>query len=190
MAVTGGMITSDRTKESRDTAIQAFHILNYFVGDLVVASRIRRHFQSLHAANQASSAPHGAVNRMCLSYLFLTLDKWDEFYRHFHPIIPDSCRNACRQLRDEINRLGIKRFRNTVVGHIWDKKRNRPLTDQEIEEAVNIIVKNDPDAFEAWCNNPDGNHFPETVISIIEHTRDRIRADYRLDDVEVFPSQR
>ncbi len=60
--------------KKRQAAIQAFRILNYFVGDLVAASEVRRHYQSPGVVNKASPAALGSVNRMCLSYLFLTLD--------------------------------------------------------------------------------------------------------------------
>lgn len=159
----------------REDAISAFHLLNGFVGDLAAGSQVRRLFMSSRSSNNMSAATLGCVNRMCLSHLLLALDKWSEFYDHFHRVIPDDCRPACKQLTSKVRRRRIDRFRDTVVGHIWDKKLNRALTSEEIEAASQAIVEGDPDGFVEWCNHPTSNLFPSTVISIVEHTRDRIR---------------
>ncbi len=175
--------------KKRQDAIHAFRILNYFVGDLAAATQVRRCFQSPGVTSKASPATIACVNRMCLSYLFLILDKWEEFCDRFHGVIPDDCRGHCKELRKEVGRRKIKQFRNRFVSHIWDKVKNRPLTDAELEAAVSFIVKDDPDTFSAWCNDPVGNAFPNTVISIVEHTRDRIREEFELTESELFPGK-
>lgn len=174
---------------NRQDAIHAFHILNYFAGDLLAASRVRQLYQSPCATSKASPAVIASVNRMCFSYLILTLDKWAEFYDRLRYVIPEDCRADCKSLLKEVRRRDIKRLRNTFVGHIWDKKLNRPFTGPEIEAAVETIVKGDQDAFFAWCNNPDGNVYPDTVVSIVEHTRDRIREEFDLTESELFPEK-
>ena len=126
---------------------------------------------------------------MSLSYLFLTLDKWTEFYERFHDVIPDDCRSECKSLVKEVHRRKIKGFRNTFVGHIWDKKQGRPLTGAEIEAAADAIVDGDEDAFSTWCNNREHNEYPDTVVSIVEHTRDRLSEDYMLTESELFPGK-
>jgi hypothetical protein len=95
-------------------------------------------------------------------------------------VIPDDCRDACKGLLREVTRRNIQTFRNTFVGHIWDKEKNRPLTEDEIEAAANTIVEGDEEAFVAWCNDVSANEFPNTVVSIVEHTRDRILEKYEL----------
>jgi len=169
----------------RQDAIHAFHILNYFVGDLVAASQVRRLFQSPDVTSKVSSTTVACVNRMSLGYLFLTLDKWTEFYERFRHVIPDDCRSECKSLFKEVRRRKIKGFRNTFVGHIWDKKRGRPLTEIEIEAAVDAIVDGDQEAFSTWCNNHERNEYPDTVVSIVEHTRDRLREDFKLTQAEL-----
>ena len=171
----------------RQDAIDAFHILNYFVGDLFAASQVRRLFHSPDVTSRLKPSTVACVDRFSLGYLFLTLDKWTEFYDRFHRVIPDDCRSECKSLRKEIRRRKIKEFRNTFIGHIWDKKRGRPLTETEIEAAANGIVEGDQEAFSTWCNNHEGNQFPHTVISIVECTRDRIREEFGLTDEELFP---
>ena len=175
--------------KKRQDAIHAFHILNYFVGDLVAASQVRRLFQSPGVTSKVSRTTVACVNRMSLAYLFLTLDKWTEFYDRFHHVIPDDCRAECKSLLKEVRRRKIKGFRNTFVGHIWDKKLERPLTGPEIEAAAEAIVEGDQDAFSAWCNNHERNEYPDTVVSIVERTRDRLRQDFDLTEGELFPGK-
>jgi hypothetical protein len=172
--------------KSRTDAIQAFHLLNHFVGDLLAGSQVRRQYQSLAIANRVSAITAGCVNRMCLSHLFLTLQKWTEFYERFHHVVPADCRPTCKKLFKEVQRRQVSRFRNTFVGHIWDKKRRRPLTEEEIEAAVRQIVEGDQDAFARWCNDHEGNVYPVTVVSIVERTRDRIRKVFGLSEAELF----
>src|SRR5439155_9112883 len=93
----------------------------------------------------------------------------------------------CKRLVKEVERRQIRRFRNTFVGHIWSKKLSRPLTQDEIEAAVQKIVEGDQDAFALWCNNHEANVYPATVISIVERTRDRIRENFNLSEAELFP---
>ena len=122
---------------------------------------------------------------MCVSYLILSLAKCAEFWRHFQDVVPADCSAEWKRLLREVDRREIKQFRNTFVGHIWDTKLCRPLTNPEIEQAVTTIVDGDEEAFIAWCNNTDGNMYPKTVVSIVEKTRDRIGEEAKLTDQEI-----
>lgn len=117
--------------DQRPEAISAYHVLNHLVDDLVAATRVRDVFQSPVLMDQLSNSAAGCLNRMCLSYLFLTRVKWTEFYDRFHRVIPDDCRPECKALLKEIERRKLKQFRNTVVGHIWDKKKGRVLAQEK-----------------------------------------------------------
>lgn len=173
----------------KDKAIQAFHLLNYFVGDLVAASQVRRMLQTQQFSGKLSNAALGCINRMCLAYLFLTLNKLSEFYDRFHSVVPDDCKSIFKDLVKDIRRRKVKEFRDTFVGHVWDKRRNRPLTNSELEAAVLAIVDDDPDAFVSWCNDFSDNPSPDTVIGIVEHTREQIRYTHRLSDEDLFPER-
>lgn len=177
-------------RDQRQDAISAFRVLNYFVGDLVAASQVRDLFLSEKISATVPPRAANCVHRMCLSYLFLTLDKWSEFYRRFNSIIPSDCKPACSQLRRQIERRGIRKFRNTFVGHVWDKDLDRPLTEQEVQAAADRITDGDEAAFAAWCNDHSRNHFPATVVAIVEHTRDRIREEFGLRHDEIFTKER
>ena len=171
-------------KKNRQDAIHACRILNYFVSELVTGSRVRSIFHSSIVSRKASVATISCVDRMSLAYLILTLDKWTEFYDRFHCVIPEDCREVCKDLYKEVNRRKIKQFRNTFVAHIWDKKLNRPLTSPEIQELADTITEADEDAFCTWCNNPAENTYPNTVVSIVETTRDRILDEFDIKDDE------
>jgi hypothetical protein len=175
--------------KTKTNAVHAFHLLNQFVGDLAAGSQVHRFYHSPRISNLASATTIGCVNRMCLSHLFLTLDKWEEFYNRFHRVVPTDCRAACKALVKEVQRRKIRRFRNTFVGHIWSNKLGRPLTQDEIESAVQDIVEGDQDGFVRWCTDHESNMYPATVISIVEHTRDRIREDFNLSQAELFPTR-
>lgn len=173
----------------RQDAIYAFHILNYFIGDLVAASQVHKLFHTTFFTDKASPSTVACADRMCLSYLFLTLAKWTEFYDRYKKVIPEDCIADCKSLHKEIRRREILRFRNKVVGHIWDNDQGRPLTQQEIETAAEAIVRGDPKAFCKWCNNPGGNEYPDTVVSIVEHTRNRIVEEFNLTENDFFPEK-
>lgn len=67
---------------------------------------------------------------------------------------------------------------DSTFGHIWDTGEDRPLTEDEILLCVETITRGDEDSFLLWCNDPDDNSFPRTVIGVIELVRDRIKEEY------------
>lgn len=180
------VLEREMSMSKNEKAIHACRILNFMVGDLVSAMQMRELFLSESMAKLVGGEAIGCANRICLSYLILTLDKWAEFYNRFHKVIPDDCRAGCKLLLQEIRRRRVKDFRNKFVAHIWDKDRRRPLTSAELEELAQVAFDSDEKAFSLWCNNPDGNEFPATVLSVVEHTRDRIREDYKLQKDEIL----
>jgi hypothetical protein len=161
-------------------AKQAFDVLNEFISDLVTASRCIEIFESKHFRRPDDPLPHTARIRMCYSHLFLTLAKWIEFYKHFKHLIPSDCHRECKALHNEIIKRGIVQFRNKRVGHIWDKKQNRPWTIDETNAYFNSILSDDANAFLKWTHDPTNNVFPNTVVSILEKTRRRIQQEYSL----------
>ena len=161
-------------------AKQAFDVLNEFIVDLITGSRSIEIFESKSFRRQNNSVPHTARIRMCYSHIFVALAKWIEFYEHFQSIIPSDCHSECKGLYNEIKKLGIVQFRNKRVGHIWDKKQNRPWTTEETNAYFNSILSDNPNIFLKWINDPSNNSFPNTVVSIVEKTRDRIQQEYSL----------
>ncbi len=167
----------------KERAIQAWRLLNDFVGDIVAATRVPEAMERSRILNQRALR---VTNRMCFSHLIITLSKWAELYERYASLIPEDCQSACRDLRKEINRRKIRGFRNKCVGHIWDKDVKRPLTEQELDNYINAIVDNNPDTFLEWLNNPRANEFPNTVVSIVGTTRHRLRETFAITDDELF----
>jgi hypothetical protein len=170
----------------RPKAIQAYRILNDFVGDLVAGTRSLEVFESPAFASKIGANTQLVLRRMCLSHLVVTLSKWAELYDKYKALIPSQTRAACLELRKEVEKRGIRDFRNTVVGHIWDSKVRRPLTRAEVDTRLALVLGDSQQSFLTWINDPAGNVFPKTVVAICEAARERIRAEYRLNDSEIF----
>jgi hypothetical protein len=165
-------------------AFEAYQFLNDYVGDLVAGTRSLEMFETSPVFANVSSALRVVLRRMCLSYLVVTLSKWSEVYDRYKDVFPDDVRTACRDLRKELERRGARTFRNTVVGHIWDKKLQRPLDRPEVENRLELDVGNDLASFRTWINNPAGNEFPHTVVAVCERTRDRLGEQHGLGSAD------
>jgi len=158
----------------RAKAVEAFRFLNEYVGDLVAGTRSLEVFDTSPLFATVSDSTRLILRRMCLSHLVVTLSKWGEFYDRYRDILPKDVLQTCRDLRKELDRRGVRDFRNRVVGHIWDKKLGRPLTASEVESRLAKVIGHDLASFRARINNPAGNHFPDTVIAVCERVRDRL----------------
>ncbi len=159
---------------------QAKEILEELNQDLITGTRSYFFFESIGfrklLGNKTSADPMlNIIRRMSLSHVFLALSKFHEWYRRFKSEIPEDCKDACKELYRNIGDKGIVKFRNNRIGHIWDKKLDRPLTFNEVDEIINKIVSHDEGAFLLWVNNPKKNDFPKTVVSVIERTHDQIK---------------
>ena len=168
-------------------AIEAVRILNEFIGDLVVGTRSLELFESPAISSRIKPNTGLALWRMCLSHLVITLSKWAELYDRYKAIIPRDARQACEDLRNEINMRGIQKFRNTIVGHIWDKRLRRPLTRSEVDTRLATVLGQSQESFVKWINDPKNNIFPNTVVSICTYTRDRIQTEHSLKNSDIFP---
>ena len=70
------------------------------------------------------------------------------------------------------------------MGHIWDNAKERPLVHSEIVARLNQITGNDLGRFLRWVNDPDGNVYPATVVSIVEAIRDAIMRQHSISPDE------
>jgi len=127
-----------------------------------------------------------AVYRLCMSQVVLTLFKWVEFYEKYNDLIPNDLRNDCKMLLKRVKARDVEYFRNSCIGHIWNKEKNRPLHNSEIEELLNKITLNNVGKFMKWINDPENNSFPHTVVSIVERVRDNIATQYGVGHQEVL----
>lgn len=172
-------------EESRERGVEAFWILNDFVGDLIGGTRAFEYFDTPKFKAGATDQVLRIYNKMADSFLFLTLAKWIEFYDRYHILIPADVRTICEQLRNDLDKRGVREFRNKVVGHIWSKKHRRPLLPSEIEDLDRKITKGDAKAFLRWINDPSNNRLGATVVGTSEAVRDAIRKKWSISDQEI-----
>ena len=170
----------------RVKAVEAFRFLNDYVGDLVAGTRSVELFETSPVFANVSDSMRVMLRRMCLSHLVVTLLNWGEVYDRYRDVFPDDVLQPCRDLRKELDRRGVRNFRNTAVGHIWDKKLRRPLTVSEVESRLGLVIGNDLASFRTWINNPAGNEFPYTVVAVCERIRDRIGEQHGLGSADLL----
>lgn len=174
--------------KKRQTVIEAVDVLTDFISDCITPVNVYKyHFKYIQKIDDISVRNNLSVsiNRMCMSYLILTLEKWIEFYDRYNKIIPSDLHSACKNLTKEIVAKDIRGFRNKHIGHIWDNKSKRPLYNSEILHRFNEITKNDVEGFLKWVNDPSNNVFPKTVVSIVETVRDRLAQSFNIDYNEI-----
>jgi hypothetical protein len=174
-------------RSQRVHAIEATRFLNEFIGDLVLGSRAMGWLDAPTLQPKVTEEFKVIMHRMCVWHLIATLSKWQEVYDCYHEVFPEDVRKASRDLRKELERRGVRDFRNTVVGHILDKKTKRPICKAELDAKLNKIFNGNYDGFLLWVNTPGGNLFPSTVVSIVEQIRDRITQEYSITPAELFP---
>lgn len=169
----------------RERAVEAIDILNDFIGDCVASVNVFRDYWNALKDDASRQNMLVAVHRLCMSYLLVTLDKWLEFYDRYHGLIPSDLHDECKKLMKELRSRKIEDFRDTCIGHIWNKKTKRPLYSSEIDVALKQITKGDINGFLKWVNDPNNNVFPSTIVSIVETVRDRIAREHNIDYQEI-----
>lgn len=174
--------------DSRERAIEAFWILNDFIGDLITGTRAFEYFDTVKFKAGATDQILRNYNKMANSFIFLTLAKWIEFYDHYRILIPLEQQATCKQLKKELITRGVKDFRNKVVGHIWSTSEKRLLLPSEIENLDKEITGGDGNTFLKWINDPDKNHFGTTIVGTSEAVRDEIKKQWGLSEQELLQS--
>lgn len=174
------------TREPRDYAVHAVDTLNDFVGDFVGGVMLFREWEIQFKDGRVPEMLMVNVQKICLSHLVLGLCKFVEFYERFRTVIPSEHRDVCKALVSEIKQKGVVEFRNKCVGHIWDKSLDRPLIHSEIMTRLLKLTGGNMSVFLDWVNNPKGNTFPSTVVSIIETVRDTLMTQYSITQDEII----
>jgi hypothetical protein len=169
-------------KVSKDLAVQAWCILEDFLADLITGVRAFEYFATDKFTAGATPRVQQNYRKMTATFLYLTLAKWIEFYGHYRAVIPPAHRKTCKDLRNELERRGVRIFRNTVVGHIWSKDEKRPLLNSEIEKLDQRVTGGDGDTFLRWINDPANNHVGTTIVGTTEAVRDAITACWDITD--------
>jgi len=173
-------------RPDRGRAIEAARLLNEFVGDLVVGTRTLDLLEAPNIKSIVTDAFRTTMTRMCVSHLVVTLSKWQELYDRYKALIPSDVREACRDLRKELERRDVRGFRNKAAGHIWDSDTKRPISGSEVDSRLATIYDGNFEHFLLWINDPDSNQFPHNVVAIVEHVRNRLRAEFNITDADLF----
>jgi hypothetical protein len=167
-------------------AIEAYKILNDILADLVIGTRSVEHLFNLLQSVPRDESYKIGVTRLCAFHIILSLTKYIEFYQHYKNVIPVEVRGSCKDLMKNLKNKKIVEFRNKVVGHVWDKDKRAPITDEEHDNYIKQIYGGNFESFLLWVNNPGNNIYPKTVVSIVEYTKNKIAKDYSIIDAEVF----
>lgn len=170
----------------RNIAIDALGVLNDLIGDLISGTNVYIDYRQRLIQGTFSEEQLSAVQTMCFSHLALSFCKLIEFYERYHKFVPAHHRKVLKNLNAEIRRRGVRDFRNKVAGHIWDKKLQRPLRHSEIMSQLGSVIGKHADDFLYWINDPKGNTYPRTVVSVVETIRDSIGSEYKIDPAEVI----
>ena len=176
-----------KASSDRDFVIDAVDTLNDFIGDLIAGTRVLADYREQHNTSSVGIGQMSAIQKMCLSHLVLTFAKILEFWDRYHAIVPEMHRETLKELNATLRHRGADEFRNTVAGHIWDRKQQRPLRHSEVMSKLKALMAGAalPD-FLRWVNNPEGNVYPETVVSVVEAVRSSLVAKHDIKVSEVI----
>jgi hypothetical protein len=170
----------------RARAVDAADVLNDFLGDFVVGVMVFREYAAYLQQGKLLVMQMVPIQKMCISNLVLAFAKFDEFWHHYSDVVPEAHREACKQVLREIRERKITDFRNHCVGHIWNKSQRRPLAHSEVMAALEVMVRQDFPSFLKWINDPHGNGYPKTVVSVIETVRDAICKEHQIAPEELI----
>lgn len=171
---------------NRSAVLDAIYVLNDLVDGLVAGTSVFNEYQSRFGSGRLSQPEIVSVQKLCVCHLILGLNKLCEFWAVYNHLVPSELRPEVKALVSKLEKRGIKNFRNTVVAHVWDKKRRRTPTQGEAIEQLNRISDGNPGVFLLWLNNPKDNTYPKTVFSIVLTLRDRLRELHGVTPDEVF----
>ena len=174
------------SQRERAKALDAVDILNDFIIDLIAGVMVFREYQASFKRKPGTNGIELSINRLCLFHLTLSLSKVIEFWKRYKSIVPMGLKEPFKLLVKTLEGKKITAFRNKYIGHIWDDELNRPLLHSEIIGRIDKLTEDDLDGFMNWINNPKANSFPNTVISVVEATRDALMAKYQISNDEVI----
>ena len=158
----------------RSVAIDAVDVLNDLVGDLIAGTRVLSDYHQDYRNRRIGEGQMSAVQKMCISHIALAFAKTLEFWERYHHVVPEDHRAQLKTLNAELERRGAKKFRDTVAGHIWDRKLQRPLRNSEIMEMLEALTEGKLGEFLGWVNCAATVPSGGTVVSLIEAVRDAI----------------
>ena len=178
-------VVVNHPEATRRRAAEAFHLSNELVMDLTVGANVYEVFRKPALHDRLLDVSFIGVTRMCVFHIVLCLAKWAELYDRYKSVLPEDLRRPCRELAKELRRREVRRFRNKIAGHIWDTDLNAPLPTAEVMDRLSTVCDGDFPAFLRWVNDPDASRSLDTVVGLIQVTRDRIADEYSLTDADL-----
>src|SRR5450759_3858364 len=106
------MATTDRAR-----AVDAVDVLNDFVGDFITGGMVLREYAKHHHEGTLPLELMVPIQKMCLSYVVLAFAKFEEFWKHYHDLVPDEHRDGCKSILKALRVRKVTDFRNRCVGH-------------------------------------------------------------------------
>ncbi len=170
----------------RERVIDAVDVLNDLIGDFVTATNVLREYSSAYARTKLPKELLVGIQKMCVSHIVIGGCKFIEFYERFHDILPNLDHAEAKTLLREFNSRGFLEFRNTVVGHIWDKEKNRPLVLSEVTQHLERITKMDLKRFLDWINALEPGLQTQSIAGKIEAIRTNLVNKYSISPNEVI----
>jgi hypothetical protein len=167
-------------------AAEAANVLNDFIGDFITGVMVFREYSQQYQMGKMTLEAMVPIQKMCFSNIVLAFAKFEEFWNHYHELIPQKYCVDCKNILKSLRARKVKDFRNKCVGHIWDKEKHRPLAHSEVMCALSTLAAPDFDSFLNWVNTPRGNVYPNTVVSIVEAVRDALILQHDLLPEEVI----
>lgn len=175
----------DKAHRRRDAA-DAARILNYVYADLLAGWEAFHIFDKDDLRREYLPEMMRSLRRMSLAWMVLSLARWTEFYERYMRLIPPDCSESCKALKREVDRIDLKRFRNVMVGHIFDKKTGMPLTTEAMRSELERVLGSPVEGFLHWIKRLDGGNELGGVATVIRITRDRIIEEFGLTEGEVL----
>jgi hypothetical protein len=153
----------------------ACRALEYLIHDLIVAHQLYDFFADVGKDANVHSEAEKAVRRMYISHLLLALQKFSEFYGKYKWLLPEPHKAECRAIQRELTRRQVRDVRNTFIGHILDKKTNRPISNSDVDAAFNRATNNDLRAFLSWIHVSGNTASPATVVGALAAAQATLR---------------
>jgi hypothetical protein len=157
-----------KTKAPYDRATkvaEAYRLLNETVGDLAAGRLGSIIFDTSKWYADAPDNVRRALRRMWLFTVALTLSKLEDILDEYKAVFSSDVQGEVADLKNELVRRGVRKFRNTVVAHYRDREHKRVLTNDEIQERADATLGISVESFQVWL---------DTMGKTCEHIRDRL----------------
>ena len=163
----------------KSRALDGARLLDRLLIDVIVGTSSLDVFEGLNHQTTIQPVVYNGMRRMCHSQTLLGLSKFLEFYDAYHDLIPKECKEHCRNIKKGIEAKKIYDFRNKYLAHLIDNSTGRPLDLDLLDHYLRDIFGDDERNFVRWVNDKIRS-FPETVVSVLERTRDSIMTNHTI----------